>query len=205
MLGALNGVRIRSWFQHENAENLENSCRRHNIPFHLTPFIGSAETAEIFRKAQADLGVSLGNSYIPESIFSIPAYGMINFHGERLPGYQNAQSVIWAIHNLELVTGLTVHQISDRIDTGSILYREEYPIEFLPTLEATVRKTLAETRKRCPVAVRHVCENYHALAVNAEAQKGGAHYTTPSIWQFVRMVRNNRELHRMRQVEIQTQ
>jgi methionyl-tRNA formyltransferase len=120
---------------------------------------------------------------------------MINVHGERLPEYQNAQSVIWPIYNLESKTGLTIHQIDRSIDTGKILYREEYPIVFCAHLRDTVRTTTEITRQRTPAAVRYVCENYERLLADATPQIVGKKYTTPSIWQFVRMTRNNRLLY----------
>ena len=194
ILGALNGLRMRKWFAREGLEDIETLCRQMGVPFYETPAISNDRTRQLFRQADADLGLSLGNGYIGKSVFSIPRYGMINLHMERLPKYQGAASVIWAIFEGETTSGLTIHQIDDRIDTGDILYQEEYPIVFQPDLEATVRKTLEVGRKGVPKAMRHVVENYLELRGRAKPQGQGQSRTTPTIWQFVRMVRNNRRL-----------
>ena len=120
---------------------------------------------------------------------------MINMHGERLPQYQNAQSVIWPIYNMERTTGLTIHQIDDKIDTGPILYQEEYPIEFHASLKETVTNTTRQTCNKVVHAVRHVCENYDELSKKAKPQTNGKSYTTPSFWAFLTMGRNNRKLY----------
>ncbi|MDZ4821558.1 MAG: formyltransferase family protein [Planctomycetota bacterium] len=196
VLGALNGIRMRTWYDggHPTADLVE-LCQRLGIPVFETENTNSEETVRLFREAAPDLGLSLGNGYISHRVFSIPKYGMINAHGERLPAYQNAQSVIWPIYHLETQTGLTIHQIDRSIDTGKILYREEYPIVFCAKLENTVRRTLEITQERTPPAVRYVCENYELLMNQATAQENGRSFTTPSIWQFLRMVRNNRILY----------
>jgi methionyl-tRNA formyltransferase len=196
VLGALNGLRMRSWYAVNEVEDIAVVCRRLGVPVFETGETNGDETVRLMAEAEADLGLSLGNGYIAPRVFGIPRFGMVNVHGERLPQYQNAQSVIWPIYNDEIMTGLTIHQIDRSIDTGKILYREEYPILFRARLENTVRATVAETWRRTPAAVRHVCENYHSLLAAAVAQEKGRVYTTPSLRQFIRMSRNNARFHR---------
>jgi methionyl-tRNA formyltransferase len=195
-LGALNGLRMRAWYEGNSTVDVVEMCQRLGIPVFETDETNSDETVRLMVEAEADLGLSLGNSYIAHRVFSVPKFGMINVHGERLPEYQNAQSVIWPIYNLESKTGLTIHQIDRSIDTGKILYREEYPIVFCGRLRDTVRMTTKITQQRTPAAVRYVCENYEHLLADAIPQKKGNKFTTPNIWQFIRMTRNNRRLYR---------
>lgn len=195
LLGALNGIRMRAWYDGRPSADIMELCEYLGIPVFETDQTNSDQTVSLMRLAAADLGVSLGNSYIAERVFSIPKFGMINVHGERLPEYQNAQSVIWPIYNMESTTGLTIHQIDASIDTGKILHREEFPIAFRARMEDTVRATTEIIRQRIPGAVRYVCENYERLAAEAIPQKRGGKCTTPTIWQFIRMTRNNRLLY----------
>ncbi|MDF1719745.1 MAG: formyltransferase family protein [Minwuia sp.] len=196
VLGALNGIRMRKWFRHRH-ESLESVCASAGVPLHDVPYIGSVETEQIVRQAKVDLGLSLGNSFIPKRIFSIPEYGMLNMHGERLPAYQNAQSIIWPVYNTEITTGVTVHRISSVIDEGDILYSVEFPIQFGPSLEETVRKTLMDTRTHVVEAILHCCENLDELLSTSKKQQGGDHYTTPTFWQYLRMERNNRRFYKL--------
>lgn len=195
VLGTINGIRMRSWYEGDPSEHIETLCDRLNIPLYRTPGINTDQTAAIFKAANADLGLSLGNRYIAKRIFSIPRLGMINVHGELLPEYRNAQGVMWNISNRETMTGYTVHEIDDRIDTGRILYRETYPIRFHRALRDTISRTMTHTLNRMPFGVRHVCENYEELIKQAKPQPGGKSYTTPSIADFLTMVRNNRDMY----------
>ncbi len=195
ILGALNGIRMRAWYYGPPSDDIVELCWRLGIPVFETDRTNSDEVVRLLGMAGAELGLSLGNSYIAERVFSVPKFGMINLHGERLPEYQNAQSVIWPIYNMESTTGLTIHQIDRSIDTGKILYREEFPIAFRSRLEDTVRATITITRQRAPAAVRHACENYEGLVARAVPQKNVHPYTTPTIGQFIRMMKNNGHLY----------
>lgn len=198
VLGAINGFRMRGWYADKSTRDLEELCQKNGIQLERTPFINCETTRNLFNAANAELGLSLGNGYIPESVFSIPKFGMINIHSEILPDFQGAQSVIWPIYEGVTNTGITIHQIDKGIDTGAILYQQVVPIEFYPRLSQTVKATIAKTSKITPDAFSHVCSNYVALREKAEPQGGGKSYTTPSIWQFLRMVKNNHRFYKKR-------
>ena len=150
----------------------------------------------LFRECDADLGLSLGCGYIPKSVFGIPKRGMINIHMEVLPRFQGAYSIIWPIYEGISETGFTIHQIDSNIDTGAILYQEKYPITFFPKMKETIQRNLDQTRSRIPNAIAHVCENYDKLQANAVFQAKGKGYTTPSIWNYFRMLRNHRAMYK---------
>jgi methionyl-tRNA formyltransferase len=199
LLGAINGVRIRPWFSSEPAallgiESLEDVAARHQVPFFVTPATNSLRTVELMTEAAADLGISLGNSYIARRVFDIPSFGMINTHHEALPEYRGAQSVLWQLYDGSRTTGFTVHQIDSAIDGGAILHRETVPIEFCATLHETVVATCASLYVRSLHGLTHVVDHFGELSRNATPQGGGASFTTPTLWQFFRMVRNHRRL-----------
>ena len=195
-LGALNGIRMRAWYEDREAPDLLEECSRLAVPLVEVPWINDDQTRAIFREADAELGVSLGNGYIAPSLFSIPRRGMINLHTEILPELQGAQSVIWAIHQGWRETGFTIHQVAKAIDAGDILHQERYPIEFEPTLQRTVERMLRVARSRFPAAIAMVCADHERLAASSRPQSPGRAFTTPSWWAFRRMVDLNARGHR---------
>lgn len=196
LLGALNGIRIRPWYRDNETEDIINLCKSLSIPCTEVPFINCETSKALFRNAQADLGLSLGNGYIPQSIFSIPKHGMINIHTELLPQFQGAQSIIWPIFEKTTSTGFTIHQIDKSIDTGDILFQKLLPIQFYPSLRKTVEKNLQGILQEIPMAFAHVCAHYAALKAKAIPQIKGKTYTTPTFWQFLRMLKNHRILYK---------
>ena len=67
-----------------------------------------------------------------------------NFHGGLLPSYRGSCTINWAILNNEKETGVTLHQIDEGIDTGSIIDIYKIPIEIDDT-SGTVYSKLEST------------------------------------------------------------
>lgn len=199
VLGALNGIRMRRWFSAAVAEELHLEdlhvlAARHGIPLFTTPAMNSQRTIGLLHEAKVDLALSLGNSYITRDVFAAPRFGTINVHGEILPEFRGAQSVIWQIHEGSGVTGFTIHQMDDRIDAGVILYQEVLPISVRPSLAETVTHNCARITRAAAAGLVHVITNYEKLAATAKCQEGGRSFTTPTFRQYLRMVANHRRL-----------
>lgn len=193
--GALNGIRLRAWYADNDGADIADVCRAHNIEFVETEFVNSDQTRAFFRTANADLGLSLGNAYIGKSVYSLPKFGMLNIHTELLPRFQGAQSIIWPLYENVAETGFAIHQIDAHIDTGKILLQQSYPIHFYPTMRTTVEENLKTAWQKIPIALADVCANYEAYQSQSSPQIKGNSYTTPTLWQFLRMVRNHRKMY----------
>lgn len=69
-------------------------------------------------------------------LLAIPPLGAINLHGSVLPAYRGAAPVARAIQRGEVETGVTVIQMSTRVDAGGILAIAKTPIDPDETAEA---------------------------------------------------------------------
>jgi methionyl-tRNA formyltransferase len=76
----------------------------------------------------ADVFVVVAFRMLPEAVWKLPPAGTINLHASLLPDYRGAAPINHAIINGETCTGITTFYITDKIDTGSILMREEIHI-----------------------------------------------------------------------------
>jgi len=198
-LGALNGIRMRAWYRNSPGPDIYELAGTHGIPIHTSPRTNADESRLLLAQSGAELGLSLNNGYIAPSVFSVLKHGMLNVHGEILPDFRGAASVVWPIYEGRTETGFTIHQVSDWIDAGVILYQERYPIILRPTLAETVHATVTETARRIPPALANVIEDYPTFLRDARPQSGGVDYTTPTFPQFVRMLRNHRRMWRKAQ------
>ncbi len=197
--GAMNGVRMRKWYNEDVAKyckigDAEEFCRQHHIPFKRVPFTNSQETVALFQEANADVGLSLGNGYISKKVFSVPKFGMLNIHHEVLPEYQNAQSILWQIYNGSPETGYTIHKIDRHIDTGEIVLQEKIPIVFRKTLEDTVAYNYARLFDASVIGLVRVLQHFEQYFSGAKHQGKGTSYTTPSYRQFRKMERQFEQL-----------
>lgn len=194
LLGAINGVRLRKWYRDDEVP-LAKLCKEFGVPYFTGLRQNSGELQEKIRTLEVDLGLSLGNGFISPKTFTIPKFGMLNVHSEVLPRYQNAQSIIWPIYCNDPFTGFTIHEIERKIDGGRIFYQKRVPIRFEKSLELTVRKNRRAVEAMIPEALAGVCAHFEEYRAKAVRQEGGTSFTTPSIWSFLRMVRNNRRFY----------
>jgi len=206
LFGALNGIRMRKWYRsgvsaYIDIPILETLCKEHDIPFYITPTINSSSTEDYFRNANADIGLSLGNGYIGRRVFSIPKLGMINIHHEELPGYQNAQSIIWQLFNRSNRMGYTIHKIDRHIDTGEILFKEVFPISFKTTLARTVSFNYSVLWKKSSEGLVRVFENFESYFESSVPQEKGNSYTTPNLSQFFQILRNFKKMKKEQTLE----
>lgn len=78
----------------------------------------------------ADIGVvaAFGQKLGPALLGAVPR-GFVNIHGSLLPKYRGAAPYQWAILSGETVTGVTIFQLNERWDAGSVWASRETPID----------------------------------------------------------------------------
>lgn len=78
-------------------------------------------------KPEAVVVVAYGR-IIPPWMLAIPRMGTFNVHASLLPRYRGAAPIQWAIVNGDEVTGITIMQLDEGLDTGPVLLQRETPI-----------------------------------------------------------------------------
>lgn len=78
-------------------------------------------------KPQVVVVVAYGR-IIPPWMLALPRMGNFNVHASLLPKYRGAAPIQWAIANGEAVTGVTIMQLDEGLDTGPILSQRESAI-----------------------------------------------------------------------------
>ena len=98
---------------------------------HGIPLIKPEKPQELIGKIEElDLVLTIGYGVLlPESILSLPRHGFLNLHFSLLPAYRGAAPAQRALHNGELVTGVSVFQLDKGMDTGPIFTQESITID----------------------------------------------------------------------------
>lgn len=195
IVGTLNGVRMRRWYGQALAErfgapDIGEACARGGVPLIEIPGFHDPAAQERVRSLELDLGVSMGNGYIPRAFFSIPRLGMINVHHEVLPRYRGAQTALWQIHDGSEVSGFSIHEISERVDAGRLLHVEQMPLAVRDTLRDTVVDTCAEVQLRSLDALRGVLDEFERYRAAAQPNVADTSYTTPGTGALARIYLN---------------
>jgi methionyl-tRNA formyltransferase len=201
VIGTLNGIRMRRWYGADlsammRAPDIAHQAERSGIPLIRIESFRDLAAQEKVKGLRLDLGVSLGNGYIPKAFFEIPTLGMINIHHEWLPTYKGAQTALWQLHDGSTTSGYSIHEITTRIDGGRILYREHVPIVFHERLRDTVVETSAAVQRHSLDGLATVLGDFEHYRRTALPNTDGRSYTTPGGRALFRIFRNHARLSR---------
>lgn len=65
---------------------------------------------------------------LPKAVLDLPTRGCVNVHASLLPAYRGAAPIAAAILNGDPVTGVTLMQMEEGLDSGPILAQERIPV-----------------------------------------------------------------------------
>ncbi len=87
------------------------------------------EFFEALRAWQPELiAVAAYGKILPKTILDLPRWGCINVHASLLPRHRGAAPIQWAIFEGDPTTGVTIMQMSEKMDAGDILLQRVTPI-----------------------------------------------------------------------------
>lgn len=119
---------------------------------------GNATFEARLHDSGADVAVTCAyGKILPGSLLAVPRYGFLNTHTSLLPKYRGAAPIQWALIGGETVTGTTIMQTDEGLDTGPILLQEELPIapewtslELSDALSTQAARLIVEALSRLP-------------------------------------------------------
>lgn len=96
-------------------------ARKYKIPIYLPKNINNPDFVEKLSKLKPDIIVSSCAQIFKKDLLKIPRIACINRHTALLPEYGGMWPVFWAMLNDEKNIGVTIHEMSERIDEGRII------------------------------------------------------------------------------------
>jgi methionyl-tRNA formyltransferase len=108
---------------------IKRSAQARGIAIEQPDHVNAPADMERIRKLEPDLLVTAAYGQIlSPTLLANPRLGGINLHGSILPAYRGAAPIARAIQNGEPESGVTVIQMTPRIDAGGILLIVRTPI-----------------------------------------------------------------------------
>jgi methionyl-tRNA formyltransferase len=124
------------------------AAEQSGVPVFQPKRIREPESVAAIRAMGTDvIVVAAYGQVLPREILALPKYGCINIHASLLPAYRGAAPINWAIINGETRTGITIMQMDEGLDTGSVLAQESIPIDPRDTT-GTLTEKLSQTGSR---------------------------------------------------------
>ncbi len=104
-------------------------AERAGLPVFQPTKVRPPEVAAQLAATGAELGVVVAYGRIlPPPILGAFPRGCINIHGSLLPAYRGAAPIQWAVLDGRAITGVTIMQLDEGMDTGPVLATREVAI-----------------------------------------------------------------------------
>ena len=114
------------------------------IPVHQPEKVRQGRLRALLEPYRPDLlVVTAYGRILPKEVLDLPPLGALNGHASVLPKYRGAAPIQWAVARGETVTGVTVMQMDEGLDTGDI--------RLVRTLAIAPEETAAELHDRLAV------------------------------------------------------
>ena len=92
--------------------------------------VRNEDVVEELRKMAPDVMVVVAfGQILSKEILDIPRYGCMNIHASLLPKLRGAAPIQWSVIDGDAISGVTIQQMDEGIDTGDILMVEEYTLD----------------------------------------------------------------------------
>ena len=104
------------------------------------------EEGAIKRLSEFDADIFVVAAYgkiLSKEILDMPRYGCINAHASLLPKYRGAAPIQWSIIDGEKLTGMTIMQMDEGLDTGDMLFKSVVEIKDDDTADSLYEKLSA--------------------------------------------------------------
>lgn len=108
---------------------------------------------------RSDVAIRFGFGFLVGDVLSAPEYGVLSFHHGDITRYRGQPMGFWEFVQDEPVAGITVQQLTEELDAGTIAGFRAVPIEDLRTWWAVKRRLFAESAELLTEAVRNVQED----------------------------------------------
>lgn len=141
--------------------------------------IKNKENIEIIKKQKPDLILSiLSKEIIPDNIIKIPKLGCVNIHPAPLPFYRGVSPTFWVLANNEITSGVTLHYVDTKIDTGRIISQSKFSLKNIKTEHEVYIKSTYESIKLIEIFLGNAFNN-KKIRTNKNP-KNGSYYSLPT-------------------------
>jgi peptidoglycan/xylan/chitin deacetylase (PgdA/CDA1 family)/folate-dependent phosphoribosylglycinamide formyltransferase PurN len=121
--------------------DLPSVCQGRGCSLLISHDFHADETLEFVRSLKPDLGVVYGTRILKPALFAIPRLGSINVHKRKVPDYRGGGPVgLWELLDGRSELGVTVHEVTEKVDAGAVVNAASIPIGPFDTLASLALK-----------------------------------------------------------------
>lgn len=149
------------------ADSVEELAKENGLPVCVTERVGD-DVIDALRSAAPDIIVANNcRTWLPPEIFSVPRHGALNVYDGLIPEYAGFFPILWVLLNRETHVGVTVHEMNEILDDGTIVAQQAIPVGSEDTTTDLVLKTIGLVEPLVQRALNDVAEGrVHAQPQN---------------------------------------
>lgn len=158
-------------------------CQRKSIPHTVLSDINQPGSIDALRELDLDLMVVCACKNILDSdALACPRLGVVNIHPSYLPDYRGPCPVFWALMHDEGELGVSIHQMTRRIDAGKVLWQEKVPTPRVESAsdEKRLERQLFELASENLVAAVQTLQSKSTEDTDQVDTKVGSYFGYPS-------------------------
>ncbi len=175
----------------------------YNVPVVGSTDVNSPQTLQQIEAWQPDIIFSIYlNQFIKRDLINLPTQGTLNIHPALLPRHRGLWPYFWVLADGERETGVTIHWVDEKFDTGDLLLQEKIIVEPDDTATSLQYKSalvgaemlvkavnLITTGNPPRIAQDHSQASYHSYPKPADQrrfrQQGGRYGTIFELWKYM--------------------
>ena len=183
--------------------SLRDIRKLYHVPVIGSTDVNRPETMGQIKTWQPDLILSIYlNQLIKRDLIDLPTQGTLNIHPALLPRNRGLWPYFWVIANGEKETGVTIHWVDEKFDTGDLLLQEKITVEPGDTLTSLQYRSALVGTDMLVKAVNLIAEgappripqdngptSYHSYPKPADQrrfrQQGGQYGTIFELWKYM--------------------
>jgi hypothetical protein len=113
------------------AASLHEVCAIHGLTSVSCPDPNGSTFIELVRARRIEVIVMANYRHVLRPpLYTVPEFGAINVHPSLLPAFRGPEPIYWVLARGDRVTGVTVHQVDEGLDTGPIVAQQAFEIAF---------------------------------------------------------------------------
>ena len=172
---------------------LAKMAHEKNFPIYKVKNINDPEIISLLKKSQPDLIISISaNQKFGSNLISIPKKGCINIHSSFLPFYRGVASYFWTLFNKERESGVTIHYIDEKFDTGPILIQKKIRLNNQDSVQDVFLKCAFTAQKLLDQVLLDISNNQ--ITTKKQNTDHGSYYSWPKSKDYKKFKQKNKKL-----------
>lgn len=106
--------------------SLAEACNALEVPYERVADVNDPAFLSKLRELEVDVIVSFQQRIFKPALLETPKIACLNVHTGILPGYRGFKPVFWMQSREEPEMGVTIHTMTERIDTGRIIVQRRW-------------------------------------------------------------------------------